>query len=187
MAVVVRGNFGKLKGWREALKKAPELMVPISKDGAEELLGKVQDGFRAQADPYGAPWAPKKFDDGRAILVGKTTRLRRGWHVKAATRKRFVISPSVDYAAAHQDPRPRPKWGGKKLPRRAMVPYRGLPKAWADSMREVVREHMREHFLKSSSSSRAGMSIVQAKLAGMKRKFNAIALIKRAVRKVQGD
>lgn len=187
MSVSIRGDFGKLKRWKVSLKTAPELMVPISKDGAEELLGFVQDGFRAQADPYGVPWPAKKVDDGRSILVGKTTRLRRGWHVKAARRNRFIISPSVDYAAAHQDPRPRAKWGGKKLPRRAMVPYRGLPPEWSRALKSVVREHMREHFLGGSKSSAGRMSLVQAKLAGTKRKFNAIALIKRAVREVQGD
>lgn len=186
MAVTIRGDFRKLKGWKEALKKAPEVMTPISKVGAEELLGFVQDGFRAQADPYGVPWPAKKVDDGRAILVGKTTRLRRGWHIVAARKNRFVIAPSVDYAAAHQDPRPRAKWGGKKLPRRAMVPYKGLPAPWKDALRDIAHEQLREHLL--GSRSRTGrMSMAQAKIAGLKRTFNPTALIKRAVREVQGD
>ena len=185
MAVVIRGDFHKLKAWKQLFKTAPELMTPISEDGAEELLGKVQDGFRDQKDPYGQAWAPKKVPDGRAILVGETTRLRRGWHTERVGKKGFVIAPSVRYASAHQDPQPRAKWGGKALTRRAMIPYRGLPASWKQALREVARDHLRRHFTSSRSSN--GPSMLAAKKAGFKRKFNPIALAKRVIREVQGD
>lgn len=188
MAVVIRGDFHKLKAWKQLFKTAPELMAPISKDGAEELLGFVQDGFRDQADPYGKPWPAKKIPDGRAVLVGETTRLRRGWHTERVGKKGFVIAPSVDYASAHQDPQPRAKWGGKALPRRAMVPYRGLPGAWRSALREVARDHMRRHFSSARDlSGGAGMGLLSAKKAGLKRTINAMALVKRVVRAVHGD
>lgn len=186
MAVVIRGDFHKLKAWKQLFKTAPELMTPIAKDGAEELLGKVQDGFRDQKDPYGQPWAPKKVPDGRAILVGETTRLRRGWHTERVGKKGFVIAPSVVYASAHQDPQPRARWGGKALTRRAMIPYKGLPAAWKQELREVAREHLRNHFT-SSKSSGGGASMLTAKMAGAKRSLNPMALAKRVIRSVQGD
>lgn len=185
MAVVIRGEFHKLKAWKKLFDQAPGLMGPISKDGAEELLGLVQDGFRAQADPYGKPWPAKKVSDGRSILVGKTARLRRGWHTRPLGKKGFVIAPSVDYAVAHQDPKPRAKWGGKALPRRAMVPYRGLPAEWKSALREVARDHLRRHF--TSSRIATGRGLLSAKKAGMKRTLNPIALAKRVIREVQGD
>jgi phage gpG-like protein len=189
MAVVIRGDFHKLKRWKQLFDEAPELMEPISKDGAEELLGKVQDTFREQADPYGKAWPTKKVPDGRSILVGETTRLRRGWHTERVGKKGWVIASSVDYATAHQNPQVRANWGKrpgslKQLPRRAMVPYKGLPAEWKAALREVARDHLRRHF--SSSQSSGGVGLVGAKLAGLKRSFNAIALLKRAVREVQG-
>jgi hypothetical protein len=186
MAVSVRGDFHKLKAWKALFDKAPELLKPMSNDMAEELLGFVQDGFRSQADPYGDGWPAKKVDDGRSILVGKTTRLRRGWHTERVGNRGFVIAPSVFYAIAHQDPKPRPKWGGKRLPRRAMVPYRGLPDKWQRALSEIANDHMHAHFTSSKSPS-TGRSFVKAKLAGLKRKTNAMALVKRALREVQGD
>jgi hypothetical protein len=186
MAVVIRGDFHKLKAWKQMFKTAPEVMVPISKDGAEELLGLVQDGFRDQKDPYGEPWAPKKIPDGRAILVGETTRLRRGWHTEKVARKGFVIAPSVQYASAHQNPQRRPQWAGKALKRRAMIPYKGLPGVWKKALREVARDHLRRHFSSSHSSS-GGRSLLAGKMAGLKRSTNPIALAKRVIREVQGD
>jgi len=186
MPVVIRGDFHKLKAWKELFKTAPELMAPIAKDGAEEILGLIQDGFRAQADPYGQAWAPKKIPDGRSILVGETTRLRRGWHTERVGKKGFVVASSVKYASAHQDPRPRAAWGGKALKRRAMIPYRGLPASWKQALREVARDHLRRHFT-SSRGSGGGMGILSAKMGGAKRKFNPIALAKRVIREVNGE
>jgi phage gpG-like protein len=186
MPVTIRGDFHKLKEWKHLFKTAPDLMEPIAKDGAEELLGLVQDTFRDQKDPYGQAWAPKKVPDGRAILVGETTRLRRGWHTERVGKKGFVIAASVKYASAHQDPRPRKQWGGKALTRRAMIPYKGLPGAWKQALREVARDHLRRHFSSSRGSS-GGVGILAAKMGGAKRKLNPIALAKRVVREVQGD
>lgn len=190
MAVSVRGDFHKLKAWKTLFEKAPELLKPMSQDMAEEILGLVQDGFRSQSDPYGEAWAPKKRDDGRSILVGKTSRLRRGWHREKVNERGFVIAPSVKYATAHQDPRARKGWGKRpgaltRLPRRAMVPYRGLPPDWRKALTSIARDHLRAHF--TSSRSSAGRSLVASKIIGLKRRFNAIALVKRALREVQGD
>lgn len=187
MSIVIRGDFHRLKAWAKMFEGTPELLKPMSKDMAEELLGKVQDGFRDQRDPYGQAWAPKKIPDGRAVLVGETTRLRRGWHVEKTNAHGFKIIPSVKYAIAHQDPQPRAKWGGKALPRRAMVPFRGLPDSWKKDMKDVVRDHFKRHFTSARRAGGGGMSFLSAKLAGVKRSLNPIALAKRVIREVQGD
>lgn len=190
MAIVIKGDFHRLKAWKKMFEGAPELLAPMSKDMAEELLGKVQDGFRSQSDPYGQPWAPKKRSDGRSILVGNTARLRRGWHVEKTNAHGFKIIPSVRYALPHQDPKPRARWGGKSLPRRAMVPYRGLPADWKRSMNEVAKDHLRKHFTRKSRASAGfsggGMSFISAKLSGLKRRFNIVALARRVAKEVQG-
>ena len=132
------GDFHKLKEWEALFKTAPELMGPLSQDAAEETLLLVQETFRRQSDPYGIRWPPKKRSDGRAVLTGKTSRLRSGWHIERRGKFAWAIAPSVKYAAAHQDPRPRSGWGKRpgsmtQLPRRAMVPYRGLPDEWREA------------------------------------------------------
>src|SRR5687768_17211456 len=115
------------------MRTAPKALEDMSKALAEETITLIADGFREQRDPYGDKWTPKQAQDGRQTLVGQTARLKTGWHVQTASKRGFRVVPSVNYASAHQSPRPRARWGGKSLPRRMMIPTRdrGLPKAWA--------------------------------------------------------
>ena len=73
------GNFGALTafGNRVGAFGSPAMMRQISKEIADEALNQVQKGFSEQRDPYGPPWFPKKFDDGRKILRGSSGKLER--------------------------------------------------------------------------------------------------------------
>lgn len=134
----IKAEKAKLRRWRRKFSISRQLMNEISKAVAEEAIGLIQDGFREQRDPYGRPWAPKKRPDGRAILVGKTTRLRRGWHVESSKRGQVVIAPSVDYATYHQT-------GTKHMVARKMVPDRTLPAEWDSAIDEAVLEVLRRN------------------------------------------
>lgn len=186
----VKGDFSVLESWTRLLKNAPKLLSDMSANMAEETISLIRDGWRSQADPYGDPWQKKKVDDGRQILVGRTARLRNGWHVVKSGKGGWKVAPSVVYAAAHQDPQKRRGWGTRpgsldRLPRRMMIPSRsrGLPKAWSRAYRELAEETLREHF---SRGGGAGMGLVTGKIAGPKRRFNVMALIRRAIRETQG-
>lgn len=186
MTVRVKGDFDILAKWERALKTAPESLQDMTPQMAEETIDLIKEGFRRQSDPYGTPWKPKKRSDGRAILVGKTARLRNGWHrVNGRKRRGFIVAPSVTYAAPHQDgdgkrnpPRP---------PRRMMIPTRsrGLPPAWARAYKDTAVEVFSQHF--TSSKSAGGIGFVQGKLIGLKRRFNAMALARKAMRALSAN
>jgi hypothetical protein len=182
----VKGDFNVLKGWADQLKKAPALLGEMSPNMAEETVSLIRDGWRNQSDPYGDAWKPKKANDGRQILVGKTARLKGGWHVVKSARRGWTVAPSVDYAAPHQDPKPRSAWGGKSLTRRMMIPSRarGLPPAWSRAYREIAEETFAAHF--GSRSQGQGIGFVTGKIVGLKRRFNAMSLLRKAMREVQG-
>lgn len=134
---------------------------------AEDAIGLIKDGFRTQTDPYGEPWAPKKYPDGRMALSGETSRLKNGWKPSRRDSDSVTITPSVDYAHHHQSgtgiygPRKTPivSPNGKMLkiptpkgaifrrsvngsPKRLMVPTeeKGLPPEWAKTFEESAAE-----------------------------------------------
>jgi hypothetical protein len=73
------GDFGALTAFsnRVAAFGSPATMRQISKEIADEGLNLVQKGFAEQRNPYGSPWFPKKYNDGRKILRGATGKLER--------------------------------------------------------------------------------------------------------------
>lgn len=175
-----------LAEWEAAMRSAPELVEQMSEAAAEEALDLVAEGFQKQQDPYGTPWAPKKVDDGRPILVGETTRLRRGWHKRKTGKGKWTIAPSVEYAAAHQDPQPRPKWGGKKLPQRMMIPSkaRGIPAEWQRRIQEALSEALSFHF---GGGAPKNLGFLAYKIIGLKRRFSLQAIVKRAIREATDE
>ena len=183
MRMTVKGDAGIAK-MRQSMKDTRELLGELTEAMADEALELVAQGFEKQADPYGSLWKEKKVDDGRNVLVGKTVRLRRGWHKLKISATKWAIEPSVPYASAHQDPRPRPAWGGKSLPRRAMLPFgsRGLPESWKQAMADTVETAMKLSFSLGSFGGGGGMSMLAAKMAGMKRSFSIRVIVQRAVR-----
>jgi hypothetical protein len=104
MRITVKGNaIGKLREFRNKLATVPSMVERAADNAAEEIVDLVAECFATQKSPYGEPWPDKVFDDGRAVLVGNTTRLRRGWHVKKLGRGKRRVMPNVDYAKYHQD------------------------------------------------------------------------------------
>ena len=187
MSVTISGDFAKLDEWRELFEEADELLAGMSQDMAEEILGLVQEGFSQERDPYGEAWKPKKRSNGKPTLVGKTARLRRGWHVANKSKGGFTIAPSVNYAMAHQSPKKRNE--GWTMPRRMMVPSkeRGLPASWKDSLGDVATSHLSAHFKRKGASKGAGIGFIAGKIRGIKMRFSPERLIKRVVREVVGD
>lgn len=164
--VKLMGDFAELAAMVRKLGALQEKALPvISRNMAEEGLSLIRQGFQEQSDPYGQNWKPKVFPDGRAVLVGKTARLRNGWQVKRANRSGFLIAPSVSYAQFHQGgtgihgpsgTRIKPKKARalrfeasgttvfrrsvEGAPKRKMIPDRGLPARWRDALADTARE-----------------------------------------------
>ncbi len=175
-----RGGDKKLDAWREAMRTAPKALGSVSRNGAEEIVGLIKDEFRTESDPYGKPWKPKKVPDGRKVLSGKTSNLKGGWHVTKANDHGFTVAPFVDYAAPHQT-------GTRRgLPKRPMVPDRGLPKKWSAALKETAIEVYAAHFAKAGSGGSGGLGSITSKLTSLGR-FNIRSLFTSALRRVSGD
>lgn len=182
----VGGDFKKVDNWAKAMGAAPDLLQSMARQMAEEAVELVAEGFEQQRDPYGRPWKSKKKDDGRLILGGRTGRLRRGWHVTRSSKGGFTIAPSVNYAVHHQFGAPR-----AGIAARMMVPSSklGLPPKWREAFAAVVQDQLAAHF-GAAAGRRAkgqGMGFVKAKLAGVKRRLNVQALLRKLVRNVSGE
>src|SRR5690606_3991065 len=116
---MAKDNLKSLDALQKLLERPEAIQDLVATSLAEESINLVKDGFRTETDPYGAKWVPKKRPDGRKTLSGKTSRLKTGWKIVRQTRGEIRVSPSVNYAAAHQDPKPRERMSGAASLRRA--------------------------------------------------------------------
>lgn len=137
-----KDSLWRVEALAAQLKNTAPMIEFAGVSAAEEVVNLVKDGFRTETDPYGERWEKKKRRDGRKTLSGPTSRLKNGWHVSERSPEGFKVSPAVNYALPHQNPRRK---GGKlKRPRRMMVPSteKGLPPEWARQIEEAVQEAM---------------------------------------------
>lgn len=106
--VALKGDFARFH--RHVLRVEslgqPEAMKSLTDNLAAEACDLVIEGFANETDPYGKKWDPKVFGDGRSVLIGGTTNLKRSWGkrnaIKRSDGRGFLISPSVIYAKYHQ-------------------------------------------------------------------------------------
>jgi phage gpG-like protein len=155
----------KITGGRELIELAKKfnqtskLMAGFSRSMAEETVDLVKDGFDKESDPYGKKW--KATARGGEIL-SDTGALKGGIKVKSATKSKFVITASVDYASVHQGGMTiraktakgmRFKIGGKwvsvkevTIPARPFFPDGKMPSAWMDVFEEKAETMLKEHF-----------------------------------------
>lgn len=146
MPARLRGDFAKLEKLKKKVAKIGDqsLQRVIVDNLAQEALTLIAENFRRESDPYGVRWRPKRYPDGRSILV-RHGRLRNSFTVTDRTPTRFRIGSAVGYAGYHQTGT-RLK-SGVRMPARPMVPDgRGLPPEWARAFRETIEEILREHF-----------------------------------------
>lgn len=139
MAFTIRINgMDNMQRFEKALEKAPDLLPTIAKNLAEETVGLIADEFRSERDPFGDKWAEKKIPDGRKVLSGKTSRLKK-WHRKSSGKRGFVVAATVKYAVYHQA-------GRRRMVARKMIPEGRLPPRWGKAYRAAARDVIREHF-----------------------------------------
>jgi hypothetical protein len=102
--VNLRGSTLSLRRYASKLRAvgSDTVLRRFADNLAEEGLDLIAEGFSTETNPYGARWRRKVFADGRQVLVGNTTRLRRGWHRKYIAANGFALAPSVNYAKYHQ-------------------------------------------------------------------------------------
>lgn len=138
----------ELRALLEKLEHPERALLMVSDSLAEEAIGLIHDGFRAEKDPYGRPWAKRKRETkktlGKKVLSGETGRLKTGWKRARVGTGGFLVTPSVDYAMPHQKPR---ESSGR--PQRMMVPDDddgGLPGSWSERYDEAAQDALSDYF-----------------------------------------
>jgi phage gpG-like protein len=110
----------------------------ISQNLAEEAIDLVKQGFAAEKDPFGNPWAPLKSRQGK--ILQDTARLKNSFTRGAANAAGFRFGSNVAYGTFHQT-------GTSRMPKRAMVPDGSdLPDAWTNAFQETVEEILGDLF-----------------------------------------
>lgn len=84
MRAVLTGDFRKLSKIGEAVGKlgGSSAMTALSRELGDEGVMLVARGFQREQDPYGIPWARKRYPDGRKVLSGATRKLARSFSVR---------------------------------------------------------------------------------------------------------
>lgn len=95
------GNFGGLAKFTKQIEKlaSPAARKALSRELADEALYLALDGFTKEQDPFGRPWFPKRYPDGRKILRGATGQLGRSFFKANVTADGFQIGNKAKHAA----------------------------------------------------------------------------------------
>lgn len=172
------GDLSVLVAFGERIGKmgSPAAMRGLNAALGDEALNLIQQGFAKQQDPYGRPWFPKRFPDGKKILrsggalekswfrsyVGPdvvivTSRARhavfaqRGTGIFGPSRQR--IHPKTGRALRFRGP------GGGFIfrksvagsPARMMVPTKAMPSLiWNRALRARALAYLRGRQLKAA-------------------------------------
>lgn len=154
--------------------QAAQFRAVLAQNLGEEARTQVANGFRAQRDPYGNPWAPLKRRKGK--ILRKTGRMAASVAVAPASSG-FQLEITADYAPHHQygtKPSQRAARGAKQnakgrfvkasrsgyllrikahtnpgIPQRQMVPMAstgGLGPIWSAAFDRVTAKMLREAF-----------------------------------------
>lgn len=136
-----RGDFNKLMGLVARLRRlgTDEARRELAARLGAVAVKLVADGFAAERNPYGRPWAKLKRRVGR--ILEDTGRLKNSFY-PVVTPKGFAIRSDVGYAVHHQYGAPR-----AHLVKRAMFPTRGtggFGNLWREPLEAEAQAFVRE-------------------------------------------
>lgn len=151
-----KGGFAALESWQQALKSLSQEMRAMPRDMAEEAIDLTKQTFENEADPYGVKWKPLVLRSGRTLQLSGG--MKSSIHA-ARSGKGFTIGIAKAYAGFHQlGTGPIKAKRGKALgpmkpgglffrstkgvPRRPMIPFRGMPPKWSEAFQEVAEERI---------------------------------------------
>ena len=100
MRGTLTGDFGGLERFAKKIEKlsSPTALTSLSRALADEALNLALDGFSKEQDPFGRPWFPKRYPDGRKILRGATGQLGRSFFKAAVSADGFTIGNKARHA-----------------------------------------------------------------------------------------
>ncbi len=136
LSAMDRQVLGVLNRLAAVAPRVAELAAPV-------IASAVEAEYANGRDPYGQPWAPLRpatLRKGRrpppltdmGLMRGRTT-------VRANVNGRPGIAVSLPLrpGAFHQA-------GTSRMVARQVLPYRGIPRMWADALRSAALQAMRE-------------------------------------------
>lgn len=139
----IKGDTRQLEAFVRKLSAAGSDLGELSESLASEAENLTKDSFRAQKDPYGQRWAPRRSESrrssGKQILVASG--VLKGSINSKSSASQFSVGYSQQYGTYHQS-------GTSKMVQRMMVPDagRGLPSSWAREFKAVVSDFFEELF-----------------------------------------
>jgi hypothetical protein len=133
------GDFAVLDDWAERIGSlgSDSAIRELSADLGAAALKLTDAGFDGQHNPFGNPWARKKFPDGRPVGRGKTGKLRSTYKIKQLSRIGFTIGSLQPYRKFFHGGRKR---RGRQPPR-LLSPGNTIPPRWAVTFDDVWHRH----------------------------------------------
>ncbi len=125
MRIVIK-NTDKIDFMMKELENRISNLKPVLSDIAEHLLASFQMNWKDETDPYGMKWKPlkastKKRRRGETFKILRDTGRMQNSFTYSVSNNEIAIGSNVVYAQFHQ-------LGTKHMPKRALLPYRGLSK-----------------------------------------------------------
>lgn len=133
---VLKGDFGALGDLQERIRRMtnPAFTHAIARRLTGTAVKLLADEFRKSQDPYGTPWRPLKYRQGKPLLdTGRLRAAAVGQPADLTTGAVVRVVIPVEYASYHQD-------GTRTIPRRQIVPDRagGLGPIWTAAFRKEI-------------------------------------------------
>lgn len=117
----------------KALSRVPS---KAASQAAGDIKGLIAEQFAGEADPYGNAWAShsgatvKRWGE-HAIL--DLSGAMKSIDVRPSSGAGITVTLGADYGRFHQT-------GTRNMPRRAVLPYAGLPARWSDAIRAACED-----------------------------------------------
>jgi hypothetical protein len=125
----------KLSDLSRVLRELANVPSQVSKSFAAYATKQIKAGFRAGVDPYGSPWKPN---------APSTIRKKGHGRPNIDTGAMMVSAKAVPLPGAGVTFRVGPGYATFAQRVRPFFPNAGMPPAWREALRELVREQIRK-------------------------------------------
>lgn len=131
------GDFPALARLQADLNRLAEVPSAAAREASRDISRLLAREFATSTDPYGRAWKPlKRKRRGGRVLV-KTGALKAGTVARPLPGAGIGVELGASYGLYHQT-------GTRRgLPRRPILPDRGLPASWNEAVSRAVERAVR--------------------------------------------
>ena len=131
-----------LASFSRSLRALSRIPSRAAGDASDSIKSLIAEQFAAEADPYGNAWAPHAESTvkrwGEHAILDLTGELK-SFSVRPSGGAGITVTLGADWGRFHQT-------GTRNMPRRAVLPYAGLPARWSDAIRAACSNAFGEAF-----------------------------------------